>query len=124
MRLTLAILLTVCCAAAQAGDVYKWKDKDGKVHYGDQPKGGAQAELLNADTTEEPDPEAEKARAGREAECSRKRDQLAKYRAATAIKETDSLGQTRELSATEREKFLTLQEKAADEACAPPPPPE
>jgi hypothetical protein len=126
MRFIWILALSLVTAAASAGDVYKWKDKDGKVHYGDRPNPGAEAELLNAPPTEEVDPEAEKARAARDAECARKREQLAKYKSASAIKETDNLGQTREYNAAEREKFLAQQEKAVADACSPPaaPPPE
>ena len=35
--LPLALLLTLCTAGAQAGKVYKWKDSNGIVHYGDRP---------------------------------------------------------------------------------------
>lgn len=33
-------------AAAQAGDVYRWVDAQGQVHYGDRPPPGVQAESL------------------------------------------------------------------------------
>ena len=123
MRFIWVFALALAAATAQAGDVYKWKDKDGKVHYGDRPKTDAQAvELLNAEPVEEEgDPDAAKATAAREADCTRKKEQLAKYKSATAIKETDNLGQTREYSAAERDKFLAMQEKAANDACMPPP---
>ena len=45
MRATLALFLVVACAAASAGEVYKWRDKDGRLHYGDRPK-DAQAESV------------------------------------------------------------------------------
>lgn len=128
MRFIAMIALTLVAAAAQAGDVYKWKDKDGKVHYGDRPKPDAQAvELLNAPAAGEDgeaDPDAAKNQAARAAECQKKKDQLAKYKAAGVIKETDNLGQTREYTPAEREKFIAMSEKQVAVACGPAPPAE
>jgi glutaredoxin len=46
----LLLLLTVsgafCAAAAFAGDVYKWTDVDGRVHFGDRPPEGAPAQEI------------------------------------------------------------------------------
>lgn len=65
MRLafTLALLAgTVLAGAAQAVEIYKWKDSKGVVHYGDRPASGAAASLVNArDDKVDPD-DAERAR--------------------------------------------------------------
>ena len=43
MRTATALLLALVLAtAAQAGDVYRWKDAKGEVHYSDQPVPGAE----------------------------------------------------------------------------------
>ena len=39
---SIIILLGVATAAASAGDVYKWTDGKGDIHYGDQPPAAAQ----------------------------------------------------------------------------------
>ena len=117
MRLTIAIAIAVFATAAQAGEVYKWKDKDGKVHYGDRPKHEAQA--LDVPDAPVLDPAAEKAQADRAAECARKKAQLETYRAAPSISETDNLGKTREYTEAERQQFIALTEKKVAEACAP-----
>ncbi len=121
MRLIITILLAGFCAAVSAGDVYKWVDKDGNVHYGDRPKHDAEqvitAPSANGETA---DPEAAKAAEAKAAECGRKKAQLENYRKASAIKETDSLGRTREYTEEERQKLLALTEQQATEACAPP----
>ncbi|HEX5664211.1 M23 family metallopeptidase [Lysobacter sp. M15] len=41
--LPLVLLLTLCAAGAQAGKVYKWKDSNGIVHYGDRPPAASTA---------------------------------------------------------------------------------
>jgi hypothetical protein len=45
------------CGAAQAVDVYKWKDSQGRVHYGDRPASGVDAATMSVpgggDTPEE-----------------------------------------------------------------------
>lgn len=121
MRPIITLLIALFCAgAAQAAEVYKWVDKDGKVHYGDRPKHDAQQIMADpADSSAATDPEAAKTAEAKAAECSRKKAQLETYRKASSIKETDSLGRTREYSEEERQKLLALSEQQATEACAP-----
>lgn len=119
MRFMIVTVLTLAAAVAQAGEVYKWKDKDGRIHYGDRPKAGAQA--LDIPVADPLDPAAEKAQADRAADCQRKKAQLETYRAAPSISETDNLGRTREYTEAERQQFLALTEKKMAEACAPAP---
>jgi hypothetical protein len=119
MRVIAVAFLALVAFAAQAGEVYKWKDKDGRVHYGDRPKHGAQA--LDIPAAAPLDPAAEQAAADRAAECARKRKQLETYRNAPSISETDNLGRTREYSEAERQQLIALTEKKTNEACAPAP---
>jgi hypothetical protein len=121
MRLILALSLALACAAASAGEVYKWRDKDGRLHYGDRPK-DAQAESVTVSPPsggDEPaaNPGAEK---DRMAECQRKRAQLESWRAAPTMSEVDNLGRTREYTPAEREQFLAMTEQKVAELCAPP----
>ena len=62
-----ALILTLVASAALVGaahavDVYKWKDSQGVVHYGDRPASGAAASVVTArDDKVDPD-DAERAR--------------------------------------------------------------
>jgi hypothetical protein len=132
MRIIIAVSLALACAAASAGEIYKWKDKDGRVHYGDRPKDG-QAESVTIDSSSGGDaPSAAPANEGeRQAECQKKRAQLERYRKSPSISEVDNLGKTREYTTAERQQFLAITEQKVTELCAPPkeqaegfPPPE
>jgi hypothetical protein len=124
MRLILAVSLALTCAAASAGEVYKWKDKEGRVHYGDRPK-DAQAESIMvapSSGTGEASP-AFSTEAQRQAECQTKRAQLQAWRAAPTMSEIDNLGKTRMYTSAEREQFLAMTQQKVDALCAPPPGP-
>ena len=125
MRSLIVALLVLTSSLAVAGEVYKWIDTDGKVHYGDKPK-VLPAQQVGSKPGQRPgaplDPEAEKAAASRKAACDGKRKQLESYKKATVINETDSLGNTREFSAAEKAKLLALTEQQVSEACAAPVP--
>lgn len=56
VRKLLALIL-LAAMAAHAGEAYRWKDKDGVVHYGDSP-GSVEAEKLNINAPPEPDASA------------------------------------------------------------------
>ena len=122
MRLPTVVItavLALSSAVAVAGEVYKWKDKDGRVHYGDRPKTGEAAPvLINPDAQGTPN-EQFASRQAQEAECNKKRTQLDVYRRAPSISEVDNLGKTREYTKEEREQFLALTQKKVDELCAP-----
>lgn len=119
MRLITVGLLVLVCAAAQAGEVYRWVDKQGRVHYGDRPKHDAeQVHIAPPPATGTESAEADAA-ASKAAECARKKAQLEGYRKASAIKETDGLGRTREYSEAERQQLLALTEQQMNQACAP-----
>lgn len=116
MRTIAAVALVLAACAAQAGEVYKWKDKDGNVHYGDKPRHEA-AMVEIAD--DQPDADVRSTDVARSAECQRQRDQLESYRKAGKIAEKDNLGNTREYSDAEKEKFIALTEQKVATACAP-----
>ena len=50
MRYLLLLLLAVAALAAQAQQMYRWTDKNGKVHYGQNPPAGVAAKAVK-DTT-------------------------------------------------------------------------
>lgn len=127
--IVIALAALLVSAAASAGEVYRWVDKDGRVHYGDKPK-TATAEPVTRQPGQVPgspvDPEAEKQAGARAAACAAKQRQLESYQKAAVINETDSLGQTRELSASEKERLIAITQSQVAEACAaaPPAPPK
>lgn len=47
MKKCLAIFLLVMAAQPVTAAVYKWTDKDGRVHYGEQPPASEQAEKMH-----------------------------------------------------------------------------
>jgi len=49
------LLLPVCVSAA---GIYKWRDADGRIHYGDQPPPDRQAQPMNIEAAPPPDPGA------------------------------------------------------------------
>lgn len=116
-----ALSALVLSAAAGAGEVYKWVDKDGRVHYGDKPK-TTPAEQVAPQPGQLPGEPGDPAAAQQAASpaCLAKRKQLESYRSASAINETDSTGQTRELSAEERQTLIANTEKQVTAACNPP----
>lgn len=116
------VLLSVALTAAAGGQVYKWKDSKGHVHYGDQPVPGAQ-KIEVAPVNSEAAPagkgaETDADRAKRTAECARKREQLATYKNAARIVEKNSLGVEREFSDAERQQLIAQTEKQLAEQCA------
>ena len=121
MRIILTLSLALACAAASAGEVSKWRDTDGRLHYGDRPK-DAQAESVTVSPSSgSGEPSANLAgEKERMAECQRKRAQLESWRAAPTMSEVDNLGRTREYTPAEREQFLALTEAKVAELCAPP----
>ena len=125
-HLIIAFLATLFAAGlltegVTAGEVYKWTDKDGKVHYGDRPKHDAEpvAPKIGATASTPADPEAANKEAARAADCVRKKTQLDGYRKAPSIKETNGLGETREYSEAERQKLVAVTEQQVTAACAP-----
>jgi hypothetical protein len=134
MRAVLVLSLVFVCAAASAAEVYKWRDKEGRLHYGDKPKHEAQAvEVVPSSGTGQPSPAVAEMQA-RDAECLEKKAQLEAWRKAPSLSEVDNLGKQREYSKAERDQFLAMTERKVQEICSrplspqaagtfPPPPP-
>lgn len=58
MRLGAALLLATLAAAASAGEIYHWKDKEGRANYADTPPpGNTPTRTLSGRTTEYPAPQ-------------------------------------------------------------------
>lgn len=118
MLMRLSVMAVGMCMAMSTltahADVYKWKDANGRVHYGDQPASGAEkvnAGPANAAAADAADNAADQSAQKRAEECSRMREQLANYKTASKIVETDSLGNQKEFSDDERKKLLDRTQK-------------
>ena len=124
MRSIIVLCAVLACATAAAGEVYKWKDKDGRVHYGDKPKTGEGEVIMEAPDSAIADP-ANPApgadAAARDAECKQKKARLESYRKAPSLSEIDNLGKTREYTAAERKQYLDQQQQQINELCTPKP---
>lgn len=122
MRFITVIAIAVLATAAQAAEVYKWTDKDGRVHYGDKPKSqpAEEVELRGTEpvplTTASGDAGADDAS---KAECARLTRLYETYGKATVLRETDNLGRTREYTDAERTYLLAQTQKQMRAACAP-----
>ena len=114
----LALTAALLAGAVQAGEVYKWTDKDGRVYYGDRPKHPAeQVDVRTGASTPAEAGEAASPQAAQSEECEKRKALLQSYRKASTIKETDSLGRTREYSEEERLQLLANAERQAQDAC-------
>ncbi|MCH9675026.1 MAG: DUF4124 domain-containing protein [Gammaproteobacteria bacterium] len=60
MKCILLLALALVTVSASSGEVYKWTDKHGKVHYGDRPRANAAQVPIKARPA--PDPNAERRR--------------------------------------------------------------
>lgn len=121
MKRLLILSLLLASAAAGANSVYKWTDKNGRVHYGDRPP-QLNAEKVEAKPgTEATDPVAAAStpEAKRAAECKQQKDQLAVYKSTERVVERNALGQEREYSAEEKQKLIEMTQVKVQQACAP-----
>lgn len=124
MLMRLSVMALGMCMAMSTltahADVYKWKDANGRVHYGDQPASGAEkvnAGSVNAAPADASDNATDQSAQKRVEECSRMREQLANYKTASKIVETDSLGNQKEFSDDERKKLLDRTQKQIAASC-------
>jgi len=120
-----AVSLFLCGAAGADGTLYRWVDKDGHVHYGDDPaanKANNAREVapnpLNSGTDSGSSSAGDDAAAKQAAECKNKSDVLGRYKNAATINETDALGNTREFSAEEKDQLIAKTQKYLDDHCA------
>jgi len=124
MRLILIAVLAAAASFAAYGDVYKWVDQNGNVHYGDKPKqGGDRVDVKPGSGSGEPTGEqADKIAKDRQAACDQKKAKLATYKNAASVTETNSLGQVREYNEQEKQALIAKAEKDVADACNPPAP--
>ena len=118
-----AASLFLCAAAGADGTLYRWVDKDGRVHYGDDPAAANNAREvapnpLNAGVSGSSSGGDDAAAQKQAAECKSKSDLLGRYKNAATISETDALGNTREYSADEKDQLVAKTQKYVDDHCA------
>lgn len=115
------MVVGLCIAMSAQAAVYKWKDANGRVHYGDQPVSGAVEVNGGAVTGAASDVPAnaddQQAKQKKADECARKRDQLATYKKASKVVETDSLGNQKEFNEDERKKLVERTQQQVVENC-------
>ena len=117
MKSACAVLFFFAVAmSAQAGQVYKWTDEKGRVHYGDKPV--ANAKKVEPKPGTQP-PASEPGADRRARECVAQREKLETYRSASKVVEQDSLGRDREYSEEERQQLITRTEQRIAELCQP-----
>ncbi len=68
MKRLLILVAALAFSAGAAAQLYKWKDKDGKIRYGDTPPPGAAVTTLKAPAGGTPPPAADAAKAEGKAE--------------------------------------------------------
>jgi len=119
-----AASLLFCGAAGADGTLYRWVDKDGRVHYGDDPAAANNARQvepnpLNSGGGSGSSSGGDDAAAQKQAaECKSKSEVLGRYKNAATISETDALGNTREYSADEKDQLVAKTQKYIDDHCA------
>ncbi|AWF79882.1 DUF4124 domain-containing protein [Microbulbifer sp. A4B17] len=52
MRILLSLLIAVTATTVHASGIYKWVDEDGVVHFGEQPPGNAQVDVIKKPKSE------------------------------------------------------------------------
>lgn len=118
-RIALLLTLALPLAAVATGKTYRWKDDNGRMHYSDVPTAKSQRiEVRTASGTQPAKPaEPAEPKQSKEEACQSKREQLATYISAAKVTETDTLGNTRTYSATEKEKLVLRTQAQVREVC-------
>lgn len=124
-----ALLCAAAVSGVHAGQVYKWVDPSGRVHFSDTPQPGWRAVDLNESPATSTAAESDAADSGdqvgprdqlRAEECQRAKTQLATYKSATKIVERDALGKDKEYSNEERLQLLEQTQKRVKDFCGEP----
>lgn len=132
IRIAFAVWMSLAAVVAEAGQVYKWVDRDGRVHFSDTPRPGwTRVDLQSApaaptqDAGGEANPRTEPSAGSardrlRAEECRNRREQLQAYRNAATIIERDALGNEKRYSETERLQLIEQTQKQVAELCGEP----
>lgn len=110
------LLLGSIAQAAEGARVYRWVDRQGHVHYGDVPSQNS-VELNPRAPVPNDGAVAGGAKQVNAEDCERRRKEVESYRVASKVTETNSLGESRELSDAERAKLIERADNLARTAC-------
>ena len=145
-RSSVLLLLLVCALPVAAGGIYKWVDKEGRVHFGDHPEGGGasqeiqlhdnpnqgigvdaeqqeeQQRLLRAFDEERTQQQTEQKtqqaeKAQRERKCAWARDRLRRYQESSRIYDLDAQGNRRILNDAEHAATMKKAEEEVQHWC-------
>lgn len=136
---SLALGGAAMAAEAQEGEVYRWVDDDGSVHYSDQPPPqGTDAETVRVanpppspvssdDAEEEAAPEIDLDDPVMQRQCSLAQEILSSYLSANQLVQRDRDGTERVLSPDERQEEIAKAQRQVNQFCpsgmiAPPTP--
>jgi hypothetical protein len=127
MNKQLMMMVVLWCAgtAAYAAEVYKWKDAEGHIHYGDKPvDGAAKVEVKAPPSQLQLQKERDNALATGEKtkkqyeECKTSKEQLMTYQNASSVIRKDGLGGEKELDANERAKLIQITQQRVKDSCS------
>lgn len=122
MRLPPYALVLIVAALAwsstsrAAGNLYRWVDAQGQVHFSDRAHDNAQRLNLHvpAAAASSPPPPAT---AIDDAACKQDKARLDRYRKATSITGTDALGKTHVFTPAEQQKLIARTQVAVNKTC-------
>lgn len=118
----LTLLLAANAAAQDSSKLYRWVDKDGHVHYGDQPgsSNASQVNLkaINGSDSIAGDPVKAATEQKQASVCKQKSDQLGQYQKASSITETDAMGNQHQYSPEEQTQLVASTQKYLDDNCS------
>lgn len=126
MKIFLVIALALCSLGVSAAEVYKWKDANGRTHYGDRPTQNAEKITVKPGSGEDPanadkarkELEALKMQSTKYASCQQKREQIETWKSASKIIEKDGLGREKEYSNDEKQLLLQRAQSTYEKECA------
>lgn len=125
MKTLWIVMLAMCSLGASAAEVYKWKDANGRTHYGDRPNVSAEKITVKPGSGADPsiaesgrkELEALKMRDQKYASCQQKREHIDTLKTAGRIIEKDGLGREKEYSGDEKTQLVQRAEADYAKAC-------
>lgn len=125
MKIVLVIALSLCSLSVGAAEVYKWKDANGRTHYGDRPNQNAEKITVKPGSGSDPsiaesgrkELEALKMKDDKYARCQQKREQVETWKSAGKIIEKDGLGREKEYSNDEKAQLISRAQSQMEKEC-------
>lgn len=125
MKIFLVIALVACSVGVSAAEVYKWKDANGRTHYGDRPNRDAEKITVKPGSGSDPsiaesgrkELEALKMKDAKYARCQQQREQIETWKSAGKIIEKDGLGREKEYSDDEKAQLISRAQSEFNKEC-------